>query len=313
MALERPHLIGRPVPSRCGGIIEAKGVFEIAPVDRPSSIHALNDLMPPSSSQRSDQTAWRRPRGVSVGTWRYTHEGSIADHYDDFVANTPLCRVDLQRVAEVFPDTDGDSKKSEATQKDWVMDLGCGTGRASEQLDRAGYRVMAIDLSRPMLRQVANRELPNVLPLQANLAELDCIADDVAAGAICLFSTLGMIQGRQNRRQLLKHVRRIVRPGGKFLLHVHNRYAALTHAAGRRQLAVSRWRSIVQKDVDFGDAVYPYRGLPDMFLHQFSRTELLEDLTSCEWQIEDWARLSLDGSCMIGKRGIAGGFLVTVK
>lgn len=313
MALERSHPVGDPVPSRCGGIIEAKGVFEIAPVACPSSIYDPNDLMPPSSSQRSDQTAWRRPSGVSVGTWRYAHEGSIADHYDEFVANTPLCRVDLQKVAAAFPPGASNSKKSGTVEKEWVLDLGCGTGRASELLDRAGYRVMAIDLSRPMLKQVAQRELENVLPIQANLAQLNCIAEDVAEGAVCLFSTLGMIQGRIHRRQLLQHVRRIVRHGGKFLLHVHNRYAAMTHAAGRRQLILSRWHSLIQNEVEFGDAVYPYRGLPDMFLHQFSKTELLADLKFSGWGIRDWSRLSLDGSRLIGKRGIAGGFLVTVE
>lgn len=313
MAWERSHPIGGLVPSHCGGIIEAKGVFEIAPVDCPPSISDRNNLMSASSPQRPDQTAWRRPAGVSVGTWRYAHEGSIADHYDNFVANTPLCRIDLRRVREVFPASDHDSKKSDASEKEWVLDLGCGTGRASEQLDAAGYRVVAIDLSRPMLKQVAQRKLAHVLPLQANLVQLDCLADDVAAGAVCLFSTLGMIQGRDNRRQVLTHVRRIVRSGGKFLLHVHHRYAAITHPAGRRQLAVSRWRSLVQKDVEFGDAVYPYRGLPDMFLHQFSKNELLADLKSCGWAIEDWSRLSLDGSRLIGKRGVAGGFLVTAE
>lgn len=202
-------------------------------------------------------------------------------------------------------------------EKNWVLDLGCGTGRASELLARSGYGVFAIDLSLPMLDQVNRRQLPDVVAIRANLVQLDCFADDVAGGAVCLFSTLGMIQGRVNRRQFLAHVRRIVQPGGRFLLHVHNRYAALTHAAGRRQLIESRIRSWWRRGVEFGDAVYPYRGLPDMFLHQFSRRELHQDLRSTGWRVERWERLSLDGSQLLGGKPItpkiAGGFLVVVS
>lgn len=283
-----------------GRIIKAKRANQTAPI--PSNAM--------SSPNRSDQTAWRRPAGVSVGTWRYVHEGSIADHYDAFVENTPLCRIDLLRVTTVFP---GPSVSGAANElKPWILDLGCGTGRASAALDAAGYGVVAIDLSIPMLNQVLARRLNHVIPVRANLVELDCLADQTASGAVCLFSTLGMIQGRLNRRSFLKHVRRVVRPDAPFLLHVHHRYSAITHPAGRRQLIASRWRSWIRRNQEFGDAVYPYRGLPDMFLHQFSRRELSSDFKATGWRVRDWSRLSLDGSRLIGPGKIAGGFLITL-
>ncbi|WP_231602853.1 class I SAM-dependent methyltransferase [Neorhodopirellula pilleata] len=283
-------------------------------------------------TNRSDQTAWRRPLGVAPGTWRYVHEGRIASLYDEFVASTPLCRVDLEMLASVFPPESSSSENnplprhhhgglaaSESSQKSiqspkkWIFDLGCGTGRASEVLAGNGYDVLAIDLSLPMLREVIARELPCVQPIHANLVELDAINDGIGLGAVCLFSTLGMIQGRSNRRKFLKHVRRIVQPGGRFLLHAHHRYAAMTHAAGRRQLMLSRLRSWCCRGLEFGDAVYPYRGLPDMFLHQFSKQELMSDLQTSGWKIQRWERLSLDGSQLLDRRGIAGGFLVVVE
>ena len=280
----------------------------------------------PTNKRDADQTAWRRPIGVSTGTWRYAHEGAIASRYDDFVATTPLCRVDLQMTADVFNgptsavqgrnggsarvDGSDDSEVIQPQEKNWVLDLGCGTGRASEVLSRAGYDVLAVDLSLPMLAQVQAKQLNNVVPMRANLVELGCLADSFASGAVCLFSTLGMIRGRQYRRAFLSHVRRIVMPRGPFLLHVHNRYAAVTHSAGRRQLIASRVQSWLKKETEFGDAVYPYRGLPDMFLHQFSKSELISDLKSTGWDVDRWERLSLDGSALIGNRGIAGGYLV---
>lgn len=294
------------------------------------------------TSQRSsppDQNAWRRPAGVSTGTWRYVHEGSIASRYDQFVADTPLCRLDLDLLEEIFPHHSASrnalenqpstailpeaerplrmeervEKKIPGAEK-YVLDLGCGTGRASEVLARLGYAVLAIDLSLPMLRQVRERNLASVIPIQANLVELDALAENTADGAVCLFSTLGMIQGRGNRRQFLTHVRRIVRAGSPFYLHVHHRYAALTNLPGMRQLAGSALRSITRREWEFGDAVYPYRGLPDMFLHQFSRAELKADFAATRWQVQRWERLSVDGSRLLphGERRVTGGFLAVV-
>jgi SAM-dependent methyltransferase len=276
-----------------------------------------------------------------VGTWRYAHEGTIATRYDEFVAGTPLCRIDLELLSEVFPalekavdtsrrvpnphargadelndDDEIAKKKNHSTNchvsRQWVLDLGCGTGRASAVLAANGYDVLAVDLSMPMLREVRNRGLASVVTLQANLVELEGIADDVASGAVCLFSTLGMIQGRTNRRRFLSHVRRIVRPGGRFYLHVHHRYAALTSLPTMRQLVGSAIRSVTRPDCEFGDAVYAYRGLPDMFLHQFSRRELTRDLMASGWRVARWERLSIDSARLTSRR-LAGGFLVVVQ
>ncbi|KLU02866.1 Methyltransferase type 11 domain protein [Rhodopirellula islandica] len=292
------------------------------------------------TSARIEQSQWRRPAGVAAGTWRYVQQGSIASHYDAFVADTPLCTLDQTILHQVFQSIDlarvpaGPAKgvphpsqrKLFSASEDWVLDLGCGTGRAATELSRLGRNVLAIDLSQPMLDHVRERakraqaestdqRTGTIVPLRANLVQLDCLADNSAAGAVCLFSTLGMIQGRANRRAVLCHASRIVRPGGKFLLHVHNRYASLAQSGGKRLLAKSWLQSITSREHEFGDATYAYRGLPDMFLHRYSRRELIADLKSSGWQISHLHRLSLDGSAMIedgptSRLQIAGGYLV---
>ncbi|MCC9640918.1 class I SAM-dependent methyltransferase [Rhodopirellula sp. JC740] len=273
------------------------------------------------SPARIEQTQWRRPAGVSAGTWRYVHQGSIAHHYDDFVANTPLCELDQKILREVFESIDlpptGDGQSSsggdESSEKvfsandDWILDLGCGTGRAASELASMGRNVLAIDLSQAMLGYVRERATVaaeqntsttagKIVPLRANLVELDCLADNSAAGAVCLFSTLGMIQERENRRAVLRHASRIVRPGGKLLLHVHNRYASLAQAGGKMLLLKSWLKSLISQDHEFGDATYPYRGLPDMFLHRYSRRELQTDLGKSGWSPQTFHRLTLDGA-----------------
>lgn len=150
----------------------------------------------------------------------------------------------------------------------------------------------------------------SVLPLRANLVQLDCLADHSADHAVCLFSTLGMIQGRRHRRQMLRHVARVVRPGGRFLVHVHHRWAAVREHRGVLALAQSWWRSLREADLEFGDTMYAYRGLERMFMHRFSKREILTDLTDCGWHIESAWSLSIDGSQTSKGLAIPGGFLI---
>tara|TARA_R110002049_G_scaffold4601_5_gene32081 strand:+ start:122772 stop:123392 length:621 start_codon:yes stop_codon:yes gene_type:complete len=199
------------------------------------------------------------------------------------------------------------------------VDLGCGSGRTAVELSARGYAVVGVDLSQSMLENLAQKSahrLP-IATVRANLVELDCFADNSFDHAVCMFSTLGMIQGRQHRRQMLSHVCRMVVSGGHFVVHVHHRWAALGEHGGTRQLARSWWRSLRSPEHEFGDATYGYRGIADMFMHRFSRKELLSDLRATGWSIERIDYLSQDGSQVTQwpkiMRHRIGGFIVTAK
>lgn len=282
---------------------------------------------PPTSpsqgpSANGEDAAWRRPPGVARGTWRYCHERSIADHYDAFVAGTPLCDLDLEWVQNQLFGSSSSEKQSQHPGR--VIDFGCGTGRATMLLTARGVDVVAVDLSRQMLRHVRRThdasvaENPSVpqgqlLALQANLVQLDAIADRCVDAGLCLLSTYGMIQGRENRIAFLKHARRILRPGGKLLLHVHHRWAALREPGGVLGLVRNAIQAASRDDREFGDATYAYRGLPDMFLHRSSRRSLVGELSDAGWHHVDVQKVSIDGTKMIpsARPNIAGGFFVT--
>ena len=107
-----------------------------------------------------------------------------ADDYDDYFAFNSLFEHDEQVLARHL------------RPPGLVADLGCGTGRALVPLVKAGHRGLAIDLSEPMLKVVQEKADLDELPidcLQANLVELDALADHSVDHAICMFSTLGMI------------------------------------------------------------------------------------------------------------------------
>ncbi len=271
---------------------------------------------PPANDQQSASPqrppAWRRPPGVAPGTWEYVHQRSIADHYDAFVADTPLCRLDMEIVERALGDA-GDSTNST------ILDLGCGSGRIAMELLRRGHHVVGVDLSQRMLelwveKSVAAGFAQRVLPLRANLVELQCLADASVDHAVCMFSSLGMIQGRANRRQVLRHTQRVTRAGGRLILHVHHRWAAIWEPGGIGSLSRSGWGSMTRRDVDFGDSTYAYRGLSQMFLHRFSRREIHADLRLTGWTIDNTLAISLDGSRVLestlAARFRAGGFFV---
>jgi len=231
---------------------------------------------------------WRLPPGVAPGTWEYTQRESIANDYSEFLKNTPLIAFDMDVVIRALspPANDRSSR---------VIDLGCGDGRAMRSLWQIGYDVLGIDMSQPMLTRVKSGELGKEFSsrlIRANLVQLAGLADSIADHAICLFSTIGMIHGRENRQAFIRDVGRIVKPGGRFVLHVHNRNDAWRGRPSAAAYLKSAWQAMRSKEHELGDRTYAYRGLADMFLHTYSMTELKSDLRAGHWTIESVVPLS---------------------
>jgi SAM-dependent methyltransferase len=219
---------------------------------------------------------WKLPTGISRGLWAYINDAQLAKSCDDRLAKTPLLNMDLRLVESYFPEAGR------------LVDLGCGTGRLLIPRAQRGFSVLGVDLSPEMLKVAREkaRQAEIDLPLiQANLVELDCVRDEVFDYAACLFSTLGMISGADNRRRALAHMIRILKPGGRFILHVHNLWFHLGTSAGRRWLWRDRW-SRLRHDDEFGDFEMPaHDGIAGLALHHFSRREILRELRAVGFRI----------------------------
>jgi len=229
--------------------------------------------------------SWQLPSGVTRGTMDYVESPAIADDYDEFFAFCDLFQFDEQVIAESIPPTG------------LVADLGCGTGRALVPLVRRGNRGLAVDLSAEMLRVVREKaEVENleIEILQANLVELDAIASQSVDHAICMFSTLGMIKGAENRRKFLEHTHRILKPGGIFVLHVHNFWFNLWEPAGPWWVAKHLVQSRLTPEMERGDKYYRYRGIPNFFLHVFSRKEFSAALRQAGFHIQRQIPLAMN-------------------
>lgn len=207
---------------------------------------------------------WQLPPGVNRGLWAYLNDADLARSYDTSLVDSPLIHADVAFAQEHFK------------LPGKLIDLGCGTGRLALHFARLGYWSLGVDLSAEMLRVLgdkANQERVNVHRLQCNLVDLRGLDEATFDYAACLFSTLGMIQGQGNRRQVIEQVYRLLRPGGRFVLHVHNRW--FNAWTGMRGWLIKDTLRSIFKGQSGGDCVMPpHQGLPAITLHLFTRKEI---------------------------------------
>lgn len=235
----------------------------------------------------TDRPHWQLPPGVTRGLWEYAHSRPIAEQYDDYFSENRLFHFDEQVVLHEL-------QRRQIAAGSLIADLGCGTGRVLVALARQGYRGLAIDLSEAMLRVVREKadaeELP-IATIRANLVQLDSVADGVADAALLLFSTLGMIHGCDQRQVVLNHAARILCPNGFLALHVHNFWYNLYDPGGPWWVVGSTIRSLLSSTWERGDKFFPYRGIPNMYLHVFTRGELRRALRRAGFVQQRWIPL----------------------
>jgi SAM-dependent methyltransferase len=198
---------------------------------------------------------WKLPAGVDRGLWDYMRSGEMVSGYEGAMAESPLARADVAFCERAFP-TPGR-----------LLDLGCGTGRLCRWFAAKGFTCVGVDLSEEMLNTARGFGVPNIEYRTENILELSGIADGSFDYAACLFSTLGMVRGRANREKVIANAFRVLKPGGRFVLHIHNRYF---RALGWRTIARHWWCGLLGRE-NTGDITMPqaYGGAP-LTLHHFS-------------------------------------------
>jgi SAM-dependent methyltransferase len=214
------------------------------------------------------------------------HDPAIARDYDAGLAESSLPAVDVIFARKWF-DRPGR-----------LIDLGCGTGRLLLPFAKRGYWTLGVDLSEEMLRVVGEKATAAEIAihrLRANVVELEGLRDQSFNYAACLFSTLGMIAGAAERRQVLAHAHRLMKPGGRFILHVHNRWFNVCHREGRRWLILNGLRALVGIE-GAGDKHMPvHQGVAGLTLHLFTRGETVGLLRDAGFRILEIQPVSIQG------------------
>lgn len=221
--------------------------------------------------------AWRLPEGVDAPLWQYTHTPRLAAEEDAYFSDHPLFRVDARLLDERF------------TEPGRLVDLGCGAGRHAIRFASRGFAVAAVDLSRSMLEivgQKAETAGVRLLRVEANLCRLGAFPDATFDYALSMFSTLGMIRGREARRRALAEWCRILRPGGRLALHAHNIFLNLRDRQGRAWLLKHAVGTMLRRD-ELGERRMTYRGIPGMRVHLYRWGELKRGLHAAGFRIDE--------------------------
>jgi SAM-dependent methyltransferase len=104
-------------------------------------------------------------------------------------------------------------------QDQWVLDMGCGSGRFAEVAAKAGARLVALDLSSAVDATYETLSaFPNCDVVQGNLLE-----PPFAVGAFDKAYCLGVLQHTPNPAEGCRSVARCVKPGGEFALTIYAR------------------------------------------------------------------------------------------
>ncbi|MFO0806518.1 MAG: class I SAM-dependent methyltransferase [Gemmataceae bacterium] len=215
---------------------------------------------------------WKLPAGVDRGLWDYMRSGEMVAGYDAQMAESPLARADVEFCERVF------------AVPGRLLDMGCGTGRLCRHFAAKGLECVGVDLSEEMLERAKARPLPraglgSVSYLMGNLTELHDLGEEFDYAA-CLFSTLGMVRGAEHRAKVIANAFRALRPGGRFVLHVHNRWF---RGLGKN------WR---KRDITMQQA---YAGAP-LTLHHFSLGEVTGLLKGAGFVVDEVKAVDVAGN-----------------
>ncbi|QJW99803.1 class I SAM-dependent methyltransferase [Frigoriglobus tundricola] len=229
---------------------------------------------------------WQLPPGVDRGLWNYLHANEMVAGYDEQMRESPLARADIAFCERSF------------TPPGRLLDLGCGTGRLCAHFAAKGFDCVGVDLSEEMLAK-ARTNVPPASFLQANLVELTELPDQSFDSAACLFSTLGMVRGAGNRAKVMANAFRVLKPGGRFVLHVHNRFFG---GLGWKRVAGQRLRTLLGR-ARAGEITMPqaYGGAP-LTLHHFTHAGAVGGLEAAGFIVRESSAIGLDGRAARGAR-----------
>ena len=235
--------------------------------------------------------------GISAPLREYISRRDIARFYDDYFRGMGLFDFDT-RVLDVLFEKPGR-----------LLDLGCGTGRHLVHFARRGFDVTGVDLSDHMLDMAGSKAKDagvDVRLVRASFCDLGGLDSASFDYVICMFSTLGMVRGSENRAAALAEVRRLLVPGGAFAIHAHNRLHNLWIPGGTARLLRSYLAALVGRR-EVGDMIIDgYRGVKRMYLHSYTARELREAISAAGLEVSNLLHLNERRDGLIRRRMLSG-------
>ncbi len=155
--------------------------------------------------------------------------GDFSFIYDEFMDNVPYQEW-ADRLDEMIQ-TYGVSKKSRnakealESERNLVVDLGCGTGTLTEMMYHKGYDMVGVDLSESMLNVAMNKRMENgteILYLNQDMRELELYSTVGCVYSVC--DSVNYILEEEELLEVFKLVNNYLFPGGIFVFDFNTRY-----------------------------------------------------------------------------------------
>lgn len=185
-----------------------------------------------------------------------------------------------------------------------IVDFGAGTGRLALPLAEQGYAVTAVEPSRPMLAQLAAKDVGNRVAKQ-NATMAECVIEQQQDLAIAVFTVIAYIRTPRELMASFANVAAALRPGGFFLVDVPGRVLfqgvrVESKGFARRTQFVpttrSRYRYHEEARMETSAGVVEYED--DCELRYWSPRELRTAFQRCgfEWHRDVSARFPMAGA-----------------
>lgn len=155
--------------------------------------------------------------------------GDFADVYDEVMDNVPYRqwaeRLDvlIRRYGVSKPERDADDLLD--SERNLVVDLGCGTGTLTELLYQKGYDMIGVDSSESMLNMAMNKRErcgAEILYLQQDMRELELYSTVGTVYSVC--DSLNYILEEEELLEVFTLVNNYLFPGGIFLFDFNTDY-----------------------------------------------------------------------------------------
>ncbi len=203
--------------------------------------------------------------------------------YSDFGRPFSATRGRIQPgVRRVIDSLDGDET---------VLDLGCGNGELARTLARGGHRgaYLGLDFSLPLLKDAES--MPDGFSAEfreLDLTQLSVDSDQLSVtdywSLITAFAVLHHIPGQRLRLDILKTIRELLAPDGRF---IHSNWQFLNSPRLRQRVRAWSEAGLTEADVDNGDYLLDWRsgGTGLRYVHHFSEAELIELARASRFEI----------------------------
>lgn len=154
--------------------------------------------------------------------------GSVWTHHNVAAYSSPEAAGTYARNAEELGLVGGEEavlRKYFTPPQGRLLDLGCGAGRTTHELDERGFDVVGVDVSDAMVR-AATDLYPD---LEVEVADAAALPFEDDRFEYALFSAYGLdyLHPESRRLEALEEVHRVLKPGGIFAFNTHNSWYAL--------------------------------------------------------------------------------------